>query len=282
MQVLIKFLVLFITIMKNDGLRIECKFELTNYWPKMGRPLYTCYSTKLSDFENSSIVSAEGIHLSGKHTSDVEAVSLQTCCLQTVPGNLHEVFPKAVVIRIANTNLTSISNQDFKFFPNLLLFALHSSPGIDSLPSNLFYYNKKLIYLAITGMPNLRHIGKDMINLPQLGDADFIVNGCVNQDARSRDAVIKFNQNLHIHCPPKIDYCPVPCSDESSKLSEKVWRALSDQLKLIEEQGKKIDSQQKLISQQQQTIEDLQATNKDLIQRINEVEKKVLELRVNP
>lgn len=266
------------------SLNIECDFYMEIILD-LGVPptRYVCSVVSVLDLDNVNVQRISGRHMIRRDDSNVEVIEFNRINeLTFFPGNIHQFFPNLIAIKFERTGLTSLSSENLRDFPNLLLFSVVHN-NIVSIPANLFQNNRRLQHLTIDNSPVLESIGENLLGrLIDLNVASFRNNLCISDVARSRNAVIRLNDILHIECPfrgeetttsttsttssttrnpSEIDYCPASCSDKIACIADEFETGFAEQ-KLINER-----------------LEEAQQQN---AARIQELEKIIREINVRP
>lgn len=287
------------------AIEFDCDFQTFTLWP-LG-PRYTCNAT-VTFSGSTSLENVTGLHQTGRTNADVQHLQLHNQNLSFIPKGIVDFFNNLDVLVIDVSSLTSISAEDLRPFPNLLMLSLWRNE-LTSLDGDLFKYTPHLEVIEF-GSNQIQHIGHDLVtNLNNLTFFFIQFNVCINRWAVTRDDVLLLASELSIFCPPldvtttttttttvttttetPIDECP--CDDEIEELREEN-RALGVQIDSLQEknveQSKEIELLNDVIHQQNRKIEKQSDEINHLIQeiavfkdRMLEVEKKMLELASLP
>lgn len=187
-----------------SNMEIELDCGVRNLYTKttpVDKYCCTINPTSITKFENKDVLNVTGNHKNGKTNSDVELVKFidqeDISYLASLP-KLQEVFTNLRYIKILNSNLNGISNQDLKYLPNLQYIEIYDCK-ISSLPSSLFQFNQKLDFISIWYNQELDHVGKDVFkNLPKLQSVIFRWNKCLNEQiyCEGRDQIDELSLRL--------------------------------------------------------------------------------------
>lgn len=172
--------------------------------------------------------------------------------LEKFPKGLERHFHHLMGIDFEDCGLTRISSDDLKPFKELLQINL-SGNRLTKLPHDLFQYNQKLKKIDFSGN-SILHVGLEIFNnLPHLGMVNMKDNSCTsdNSFANKKEELKELVWELSVECPPTLEML------SSSLFSS---RNFVDNIKRI-------------------SGEDSDEVRNELLQEIQELERKVQELR---
>lgn len=189
MKKILAFFVIAVSITSVLNIEIECDYRSSEgFYIKRNSKAYKycCYisSSSITQLEDKDVLTVTGAHQDGYSNNDVEALDFygqeDTTFLATFP-KLAEVFPNFRYLLINIAYLNGFSNQDLKHFPDLEYIVILGCQ-INSLPSSLFQYNRKLKLIRIAFNEELDHVGRDIFkNLTNLQSVSFEGNKCLNE-----------------------------------------------------------------------------------------------------
>lgn len=159
-------------------------------------------------------------HLEGKSKYDVEVFDVQNQTFRYIPKNLDEFFPNLKCINWYNSDLTSISSDDLKPFPDLVRLGVWLN-NLESLDGDLFKYTPKLKIIDFEEN-HIRHVGHGLLSgLHELEEIYFWNNICIDDDAFDSESVRQLEQELMEKCPPlKSDNNNEVIEDADNEVSE--------------------------------------------------------------
>lgn len=132
-----------------------------------------------------------------------------------LPSGLSQYFPYLTVFKIWSSELRSFTQADVRGMKHLTDLSL-SGNHLETLDSNLFEYNQRLIKIDFT-RNRLRHIGTNLLKpLKSLMFADFYQNDCISDGARYNFDSLQLK--LREKCKPTRDMMII----EIESLSEEI------------------------------------------------------------
>lgn len=160
---------------------------------------YRCGASVITN-GSETLESVTGVHLAGKSHEDVGFLYIDEQIMPIIPEGIADFFKNLDALTIRKSSLRSISANDLKQFPRLLLLRLASNQ-LTSLDGDLFKYTPHLQVLNLRD--NLiEHIGHHLLtNLKELTHLYLQSNICVNQDALNRADVLSLAPQLSVLCP---------------------------------------------------------------------------------
>lgn len=135
-------------------------------------------------------------------SNNVVRLSINNQVCYFIPQGTGKLFPNLQVLRIWSSGLKKLQQNDIKDFENLkeLIVPLND---IESLDSNLFEFNKKLIKIDMS-RNKLQHVGLALFtSLPILSSVNLNHNECIDDNFKTNVAV--FVDKVRRNCPPTID-----------------------------------------------------------------------------
>lgn len=231
-----KFTILFLILSvcsASLGTHVECdfKFIMNNYY---------CQSVKVTEASDPFFY-VTGDHQSGKKDADVTHLSFMNGAqeLTSIPANIHTVFSNLIHLHIVGTQINEITIFNLLNLEKLQVFHSMGLP-ISTLPSNLFFYNRKLKDVRFYGSHdriNLQHIEPNLLGgLTDLEIVEFRNHSCIQSRIANSEADIRaLNDELHVLCPPletttyeyiststEPYYCPSACSQRINELERRL------------------------------------------------------------
>lgn len=135
--------------------------------------------------------------------SDIRYLYFHGNTMHFLPLGLGQFFPYLQILRIDESGLKTIGQEDLRQFPYLRNLRIYNS-DIERLDSNLFYYNPELKEIDISVNPKLRYVGRDILKpLTKLEQARISgeCNNCWNCGyTYSTSQLPKLIQNLEANC----------------------------------------------------------------------------------
>lgn len=178
---------------------INCNFTIGSAIYLSGN-VYQCEITITNTQNPTTIDEVFESHMDGKTRSDVEVFTVRNQPLSFFPNNLADVFPNLRSINFLGSNVSSISSNDLKPFPELLVFSVADNK-ITTIDGDLFIHNSKLKYINLTSN-QIRHIGFNLLSyLKDLERVDFRMNPRIDEVAHNRSEIDNLNDQLPILCP---------------------------------------------------------------------------------
>lgn len=172
-------------------------------WPLGVGDVYTCWNAVLTDDGNLTHVrSVTGNHLSRNSNVDIQGFVLEIDPLQLdrIPRGIETYFPNIAAIFWSNVNLTSITSEDLRPFPNLQLLGLWDNQ-LTSLDGDLFVHTPKIGFVNFQSNA-IRNVGYGLLDGLNLTRAYFANNSCIDFDAHEPESVPELMTKLYDQCPP--------------------------------------------------------------------------------
>lgn len=232
------------------AVEFTCDFGMATY-ATIGS-VYYCDAEVTIAGESKLLESVEGTHEDEMANEDVEYLRIWTQNLPFIPGDIDNFFKNIKGLDFFDSNLTTISAEDLKQFPNLLLFGAERNKLV-SLDGNLFKHTPLLRWISFQSN-QIQHVGQNLVEgLINLEELNFANNPCVDVNAVDRTAILSLNDELPIFCPSlasttteSLQECPIACLE-------------------------RIESSEIKVSEQNSTIN-------ELTERLTDLEKKVREI----
>lgn len=133
--------------------------------------------------------------------SNVVVLSVEDQTVNFLPKGLEKFFPNLKGIKMANTGLKSIKQENLKPFPKLSHLALFGG-DLERLDNDLFEFNPQLQWLALDDN-KLKFIGEDLLNidnLEKLKKVSLYNNQCISKKAWKRDDVEELVELIKANC----------------------------------------------------------------------------------
>lgn len=183
----------------SNGIFLACVYRTENIWTM--NDIYICEGTVFFTGHDRIINGLTGNHLANKTSIDVEGFSIREQRLRFFPRNLHEFFPNIDAIRVRDTGLSEISNEDIKNLPlKQISFSLNNFRTINA---SLFASNPELQAISFDYNP-VMHVAHDvfdgLINLTRLR---FLNTTCMDQIVDGDvELVERMVFEISRQCPP--------------------------------------------------------------------------------
>lgn len=182
----------------NLSLDINCDFY-DDEWAILGN-VYTCSVKNLiTTNPNENVTNIIGTHDKGKTNEHVKKLNIQKQTCEFIPRGFEKFFPNLEGLRVAQSELTSLSQSDLSVFPKLRNCDMFNN-FLSLLEENLFAKNPHLEYLYF-GDNRIRGVGYNILKpLSKLKKAIFQGNFCVNKNADSMSEVGALQKKLNDEC----------------------------------------------------------------------------------
>lgn len=182
------------------AININCAFSVLE---NCVRNCYQCSVQKLVITRRDQIIMAiNGNHSSydSDHSNDnVVIVKIIDQLVLFLPSGIVNHFPFLSVLRIWSSGLRSLVQEDIRDMKYLTDLSL-SGNDLETLNSNLFHFNQRLIKIDFT-RNRLKHVGLNLLKpLKNLVYADFYRNDCIHDGARY--TFEKLKSSLRVNCQP--------------------------------------------------------------------------------
>lgn len=209
---------IFASVSLTHGVTIQCDFQ-NAVWSIVGTQ-YTCsYATLITYGNITHVFGVAGDHEGGETNEDVKALYISSYQLNRIPKGIEEFFPNLIIFGWTLGDLTTLTADDLKPFPELQLFYAQGNKLV-SLDGDLFKYTPKLILISF-GSNLLEHVGLGLLDgLNKLTLAYFSGNPCINVKARTPGAIQELKLKLQNQCPP-LSTSPTTTLSISTSLAKK-------------------------------------------------------------
>jgi len=184
-------------------LLLDCNYSMI-VWNIIG-PLYTCTATVNQYDDGRQVSGVSQNHMAGRNDSDVQAVWLygQTL-LNFIPEDIDRFFENLQGFAIERTSLKYVAKEDLHQFPKLETLQIRWNQ-LETLDGDLFIYNPSLRWFIFESN-KLTNIGPNILsNLPNLTNAYFQSNLCINSYATSTSGIEDLKRSLAHQCPPSAE-----------------------------------------------------------------------------
>lgn len=235
------------------ALKLECTYrEPDLHWEAFSRD-YTCEGTIKLDGDDENVRTVTNTHRDQMRNADVRGLMIvQQRDLEKFPKGLERHFHHLMGIDFEDCGLTRISSEDLRPFKELLQINL-SGNRLTELPHDLFQFNPKLKKIDFSSNLIL-HVGLEIFNnLPHLSMVNMRENSCTadNSYATKKEELKELEWELSVECPPTLEM-----------LSNSLFgsREFVDNIKRI-------------------SSEDSEDVRNELLQEIQELERKVQEVK---
>jgi hypothetical protein len=177
------FLCTVLVISSTSAIRIFCEYK-SLVWPVIGYA-YTCQVKNFNLTQpDDSIVKVSGNHLHGMNYNNVKALEIRGQTCHFLPQRIKNFFPNLELLRVVNSQLTVISQNDLKPLTKLRVVQMNGN-RLTNLYNDLFDFNHNLIRVDFRSQ-RIKLIGYNIFdNLRKLSLADFQNCGCIDYMAES-------------------------------------------------------------------------------------------------
>lgn len=180
-----------------NGVIYSCSF-VPKTWANVGS-LYGCTLSTITNGSVTDLEEVKGTLAVGKTLEDVEGLTLLRKAVDRWPESLESFLPNLKAIQIYSSQITSISAENLKPFPNLEYLNLATNL-LKTLPADLFSFtpNLKAIYFQSN---KLESVGQGILDdLDGFVEADFQANPCISLSGNSPTAIENLKQELLAKC----------------------------------------------------------------------------------
>lgn len=224
-----------------EAIEFRCDFATFSLFPLPGTR-YTCVATVINS-GSSSLENVTRVHREGLSNDDVGWLLIYNQLLPVVPEKIADFFGNLDVLLITESSLTTMSANDLRQFPRLVLLQL-SFNQLTTIDGDLFAYTPHLQFVDFQSN-QIQQIGHDLVtNLNVLTFLFFNANVCIDQSAQTRAEVILLAPKLSARCPPlhvttstttslevtttAIPGDKCPCDEEIEELREEVNQLIQE------------------------------------------------------
>lgn len=182
------------------AIQFDCKFSMGSMWTVSGNH-YICNATVINSGAP-YLQKVTGVHQTGKTNDNVEFLYIIGQYLPFFPDGIAGIFKNLKALWIMSSSLTSISANDLRPFPQLLVVIVNGNK-LTSIDGDLFKYTPSLTYVNFNDN-QIEHIGNNLVtNLNNLTTLYFGGNICINlMYATVRSQVVDLGTWLTYFCPP--------------------------------------------------------------------------------
>ncbi|CRL05002.1 CLUMA_CG018064, isoform A, partial [Clunio marinus] len=197
---LLSTLTLLLTLRYTFSIAITCKFGYQD-WVVIGN-VYTCDVKNLDNREIlANVTEIEGTHLDEKTNSDVRKININLQMCQFLPFGFEKFFPNIEGLRIAHSNLVSLTQSDISVFPKLRSVDIFNN-NLKWLDADVFEKNPEIEYLYF-GDNQIKSIGYDALKpLKKLKHAVFHYNVCLKKNAIGEEEIQALQEIMNQNCDP--------------------------------------------------------------------------------
>lgn len=148
---------------------------------------------------NENVTDIVGIHESGKTNDDVRKLNIYKQRCEFLPRGFHKFFPNLEGLRIAESELVSLTQYDLRVFPKLRNCDMFNN-RLTIMDSEIFSENPALEYLYF-GDNSLYKIGYDLLRpLKNLSKAIFQGNSCTRKNANYANEIERLQNAINNEC----------------------------------------------------------------------------------
>lgn len=284
-----------------------CDFKMTTIGAI--EEVYGCNATWVQrEGESPNLEGVVGQNLPGKTYTDVGHLNVETRP-DFIPKGIELYFPNLLSLRWFKTNLSVISKEDLRPFPQLKVLYLPVNQ-IVVLGGDLFSFTPDLLWISFI-QNQIEQVGHDLLtDLKDLERVFFNENPCINDYAIDREGIKRLNAILPVNCtyvetttttttttqstttptttelttnPP--DECSEPCLIRI-ELSEREISKLHDEISKLHVSNDILNAENGALNNQIASLNDevleLQSFTEALAARVEETEKKLREISSSP
>lgn len=190
-----------IFVSSSEGIVFNCRFTNIswNYLPLT----YTC-EVRVEEVSgnDTALLDVRGTHLSDRTDYDVQGLAVFNHYSYTkIPSGIDGFFPNLTALQFWGGGFTSLSAEDLKPFPNLLLFVVGWNKLV-TVNGDLFRYTPQLRTVDFSGN-RIETVGIYVLaELTDLKSVDFTSNSCIHNKAVGRTEIEILKTDLVLRCPP--------------------------------------------------------------------------------
>lgn len=270
---------------------LDCKFE-DIVWGTYTGSQYACQlQNDLLIPRDGKVTGITGQHQPGKSNADVKGLRSEGKVVNFIPQNIEKFFPNIIAFTWSNGNITEISENDFKPFPNLRVLWIEGNK-IEVLEEHLFRGNPVLGEISMANN-KLRHISVNTFSiLKPLTYLYLDSNSCINARAVTQATVPALINDARRQCfsienDPKFESCQrdnirlINENENSKKTIEMLMNAKAN----LEKSNELLESKLGEVNQKLKACEcdnkmqEVLTTNE---LRFVEIEKRLIELGSSP
>jgi len=242
----------------TSAITLNCTFSIVI--PAYVGEIYHCMG-KSMDGNGEKLIAVSGTHLFGKGNTDVQGLTASNNALAFIPVNIEEFFPNILYFDFSLNKISYVNSSHLVPFPNLMRLNLNSNQ-ITELDSNLFSSSKSIKFINFSNNM-LKHIGHDFI-LPEVGEALFSTNPCIDKNAVNRDQLTALRFSLLLYCPPTISQIEATLENRSNLITK-----TNDQMQSL------ISEVQDLVTKTEKLELNQLEIHLDILKSLSELEKRV-------
>lgn len=204
---MIKFLFIILSFVLNTskGVEIECNYRRTG-WNSVVGSVDSCWISNLNvttpTEEVSCVTRSKNENNPQISNSGVEGIIIDTGTCFYLPNSFDKHFDNIIALLIQIRDLKEIKNSDLKQFPKLKLLAIKDSGNLETLDSDLFFFNENIEALHIE-RTSLKHVGSYIFE-PLINSVEFVFerNTCIDGRAKTKEKIAELKKNIIQKCPP--------------------------------------------------------------------------------
>lgn len=201
-------------------MKIKCEFKYRGWSDDCKINLYTCFVASAAITErDTQLTCFDGVHLSGKDNSDVQAIYFSNVIVHYFPRGLNELFPQLIALQITDCGLKTISRADLIGLEALEILTIDKNK-LRSIPSNLLTGMCELTRISF-GCNKIEFLSSKLFR-PIMSNKLTLINLDRNASIDSSYWPLRDNHVASVDELMKIidDNCKKPIEDQSIKAFE--------------------------------------------------------------
>jgi len=207
------FLIVAVFASSSQGVILNCRYAVQVYWWQLQEIyVYHCHVTRIDESDSTTAVTGvQGTHFEGFDFEDVQGLEINNQPeFSQIFTNIEDFFPNLIAMRFENGNLSTISSEDLRPFPNLWRLNVVQQ-SLTALDGNLFQHNPDLEIISFQHN-QITNVGHGLLSgLNRLIWGDFRNNNCVDIFADGPAELESLQSALIYQCPP-LAQCPIRCT----------------------------------------------------------------------
>jgi hypothetical protein len=266
---------------------LNCKFESKNWGDYTGSQYACILQNNLTILRDGKVTGFTGQHQPGKSNADVKGLWSDAKVVNFIPRDINKLFLNTIALTWINGNITEISEEDFKPFPNLRIVQIEENK-IEVLEEYLFRGNP-VLGEVIFRKNKLRHISVNTFTILKFLTYLYLDdNPCISARATTQATVPALINDARRKCfsdksEVKFDRCQRENSELKNEIKnlKKNVKNLTNRKINLEKSKESWESKLSEINQSLETCECDNQMQKVLTtheERLIEIEKLLIEL----
>lgn len=203
---LIKVLLVFAMISSCLGITLESFCSNTRSWLSSSAMVYSCFSTKLDNFEEVKLTTANNIHkVNGKTNDDVKSLSIgQEKNLTFIPKKIQGIFPTFNELHFDGCPINELKSDDLSEYTELNYFGI-TGTKIQHIPNDFLKATQKIVGINFSENEIERieeEFLQNLLNISTLAYVNFGFNKCIKDEleASTKEEINKVIVKLRESC----------------------------------------------------------------------------------